>query len=86
MTEGWNQTIDSNQKSECPFLAYLFSKSLKKAFFSSLHTFTHNAGKTPAEPHGMAPHVHIQQTENDKQRWQAISWQYCPMCGMMLPD
>jgi hypothetical protein len=28
----------------------------------------------------------IKQTENDKQRWLATGWQYCPACGMMLPD
>jgi hypothetical protein len=30
--------------------------------------------------------THIKQTENDKQRWLAIGWQFCPACGMMLPD
>jgi uncharacterized OsmC-like protein len=30
--------------------------------------------------------AHIKLTKDDKQRWLAIGWQYCPACEMMLPD
>jgi hypothetical protein len=35
---------------------------------------------------GAMHRVHIRQIENNKQQWLAIGWQYCPACGMMLPD
>jgi hypothetical protein len=30
--------------------------------------------------------AHIKTTKEGKQSWQAIQWQYCPECKMMLPD
>jgi hypothetical protein len=36
--------------------------------------------------HGAMHRCHIKQTKDGKQAWLAIPWQYCPECGMMLPD
>jgi hypothetical protein len=29
---------------------------------------------------------HIKITADKVQRWLSVPWQYCPECGMMLPD
>jgi len=36
--------------------------------------------------HGAMKRCHIKITTDGKQRWQAIPWQFCPVCRVMLPD
>lgn len=36
--------------------------------------------------HGAMKRCHIKITKDKVQSWQAIPWQYCPECKMMLMD
>ncbi|MCX6682607.1 MAG: hypothetical protein NTY71_06445 [Methanoregula sp.] len=36
--------------------------------------------------HGAMHRCHIKSSKGGRQIWQAIGWQYCLVCSMMLPD
>lgn len=36
--------------------------------------------------HGAMKRCHIKTTKDCVQKWNAIPWQYCPDCKIMLPD
>ena len=36
--------------------------------------------------HGAMHRAHVKVTRDKVSSWQAIPWQYCEKCGMILPD
>jgi endonuclease III len=55
-------------------------------FLNSILSCMKSRSKQCPNNHGAMHRVHIKTTKDKVQSWQAIGWQYCPVCRIMLPD
>ena len=43
-------------------------------------------GRQCPNDHGAMKRLYMKTTTHYHQKWTTVKWQYCPFCGLILPD